>query len=147
MVPIRVSFIYLSSVVFIGLLVPADDDQLFGGSGVAASPFVIALKDAGIRDLPDFLNVVIIAGVSAIGAESIYVASRILRAMAHQRLIPSWVAKVDNKGRPRVAICITGFVAVILTYMNLSAGGIEVFNWLANITRFVPFSYHFQIES
>lgn len=115
-------------------MVSADDDRLFGGSGVAASPFVIALNDAGINGLPDFLNVVIIVGISAIGAESIYVASRQLRAMAHQRLIPGWIAKVDDKGRPRVSILITCFVAVILTYMNLSAGGITVFNWLANIT-------------
>lgn len=119
---------------FIGLLVPATSDRLLGSSGAAASPFVISIDEAGIKDLPDLLNVVIILGVMSIGAESVFVASRILRAMSHQRLIPDWVAKVDKKGRPRISLGITLAVAVALTYCNLSAGGIEVFNWLAQIS-------------
>ena len=53
--------------------------------------------------------------------------------MSHQRLIPSWVSKVDRRGIPRAALLITYLTAVALTYCNLSAGGIEVFNWLAQI--------------
>jgi yeast amino acid transporter len=133
LIPIRVSVLYLISMIFIGLLVPATDEHLLGGSGVAASPFVIALEEAGIKGLPELLNVVIMFGVAAIGAESVYIASRILRSMAHQRLIPGWVAKVDRQGRPRIALGITFAVAIALTYCNLSAGGIEVFNWLGQI--------------
>lgn len=119
--------------IFIGLLVSPTDEHLFGGSGVAASPFVIALENAGIEGLPDFLNVVIMLGVAAIAAESLYIASRMLRAMSHQRLIPAWVAGVDSKGRPRASLAITTIVAVILTYINLTGGGITVFNWLGQI--------------
>jgi amino acid transporter len=119
--------------IFIGLLVSPTDEHLFGGSGIAASPFVIALENAGIKGLPDFLNAVIMLGVAAIAAESLYIASRMLRAMSHQRLIPAWVAGVDSKGRPRASLAITAVVAVLLTYINLSAGGITVFNWLAQI--------------
>ncbi|KAK4505160.1 hypothetical protein PRZ48_003123 [Zasmidium cellare] len=133
LIPIRVTVLYLVSIVFIGLLVPATNERLLGGSGVAASPFVIALDEAGIPGLPELLNVVIMFAVAAIGAESVFVASRILRAMSHQRLIPAWVAKVDRRGRPRAALLITYASAVALTYCNLSAGGIEVFNWLAQI--------------
>jgi yeast amino acid transporter len=125
--------VYLISIVFIGLLVSPTDERLFGGSGIAASPFVIALDTVGIPGLPQLLNVVIMFAVASIGAESVYVASRILRSMAHQRLIPAWVAKVDGKGRPRNSLLITSAVAVALTYCNLSAGGITVFNWLAQI--------------
>lgn len=67
------------------------------GSGVAALLFVITLDDTGISGLPDFLDVVIIVGIFAIAAESIYVASRMLRAMARQRLISGWVTKVDDR--------------------------------------------------
>ncbi|KAF2766383.1 amino acid permease [Teratosphaeria nubilosa] len=133
LIPIRVTVLYLLSMIFVGLLVPATDENLLGGSGVAASPFVIALDEAGIRGLPTLLNVVIMFGVAAIGAESVYVASRILRAMSHQRLIPCVVAQVDRHGRPRVALGITFAVAIALTYCNLSASGITVFNWLAQI--------------
>lgn len=133
LIPIRVSVMYLVSMIFIGLLVSPTDEHLFGGSGVAASPFVIALNTAGIKGLPDFLNVVIMLGVAAIAAECLFIASRMLRAMSHQRLIPAWVAGVDSKGRPRASLAITTVTAVILTYINLTGGGITVFNWLGQI--------------
>lgn len=125
---------YFISVIFIGLLVSPTDTRLFGASGTAASPFVIALEDAGIKGLPDFLNIVILFAVVAVGAESVFIASRILRAMAHQRLIPGWLAKVDKKGRPIPSLLITTGLGIIFTYMNLSASGITVFSWLANIS-------------
>lgn len=120
-------------IVFISILVPADSPQLFGSSGVAASPFVIALNEAGITGLPDFLNAVILVAVASIAAESIFIASRMLRFMSHQNLIPQWFAQVDSRGRPRWSIAVTVLAAIALTYCNLSAGGIEVFTWLSQI--------------
>ncbi|KAL5322763.1 hypothetical protein ACEPPN_010739 [Leptodophora sp. 'Broadleaf-Isolate-01'] len=134
LVPIRVFSTFMLSIVFISLLIPQDDKRLFGGSGVAASPFVIALNDAGIKGLPDFLNVVMMIGIASIAVESIYISSRIMRSMALQGLIPKFIANVDREGRPRWALAFTVLVAVVLTYINLTAGGIEVFTWLVSIT-------------
>ncbi|CAI7624658.1 unnamed protein product [Penicillium glandicola] len=133
LIPIRVSFFYLVSVVLIGILISPYNVNLLGSSGVAASPFVIAIEQAGIKGLPDFLNVVIIFAVAAIAAESFFIASRILQSMAHQGLISGVVAKVDSRGRPRVSLAITSFLCIILTYINLSGEGTTVFNWLAQI--------------
>lgn len=94
---------------------------------------MIAINEAGITGLPDFLNVVILVAVASIAAESIFIASRMLRFMSHQDLIPQWFAKVDAKGRPRYSIAVTLVAAIALTYCNLSAGGIEVFTWLGQI--------------
>ena len=132
LIPARVTGFYLVSMMFVGLLVPANSDRLLGGSGVAASPFVISIDQAGIKGLPDLLNVVIIFAVMSIGAESVYIASRIMRAMSHQQLIPRWIARVDSRGRPRRALAITLTVAIALTYCNLSAGGIEVCEYNTN---------------
>jgi amino acid transporter len=53
----------------VGLLVPSTSPELLGGTGDASSsPFVIAIKSAGITVLPDLINVVIL--VSAISAAS-----------------------------------------------------------------------------
>lgn len=52
LVPFRVNFVYMLSVVFITLLVRSDDERLLGGSGVSASPFIIAVNDAGIPGIP-----------------------------------------------------------------------------------------------
>ena len=120
LVPFRVSFIYMISVVFIGILVRGDDDRLLGGSGVTASPFIVAVNDASIPGIGHILNIGMITGILAISAESIYLSSRVLRTMAYQGLIPKAIAKVDSKGRPRWALIITTVVAVVLTYINLS---------------------------
>ncbi|KAL1844423.1 hypothetical protein VTK73DRAFT_2586 [Phialemonium thermophilum] len=120
--------------VFIGLLVSPTNSQLFGNSGVTASPFVIAMSQAGIKGLPDFLNAVIMIAVASIAAESFFIASRILRSMAHQRLVPRILARVDRKGRPVPALLVTTALTILMSYINLSAGGITVFNWLAQIS-------------
>jgi amino acid transporter len=119
-VPWRVSVFYMVSVVLVSVLVPSSDERLLGGSGSAASPFVIAVDDAGIKGVPDLINACMIIGILAIALECIYLPSRILRTMALQKIIPSFIAQVDDKGRPRWALFITSIVGVVLTYMSLS---------------------------
>lgn len=147
LIPIRVTVFYLTSVTLIGILVSPEDKNLFGSSGVAASPFVIAINQAGISVLPDILNAVIITAVAAIAAESFFVASRILQSMAQQGLIHSYIAKVDSRGRPRVSLAITGVLAIILTYINLSSGGTTVFDWLAQVASTGYFMVWFVIST
>ncbi|KAF7558224.1 hypothetical protein G7Z17_g167 [Cylindrodendrum hubeiense] len=106
LVPFRVNIIYMLSVIFVTLLIPSNDDRLLGGSGVYW--FTIS--------------------------ESVYLASRVLRTMAHQKLIPEVIALVDSQGRPVWSLVITGATALLLTYLNLNGGGAEVFNWLLSIT-------------
>ncbi|OJD34602.1 aat family amino acid transporter [Diplodia corticola] len=134
MVTGRMFVIYMTSIMWISLLVPSDDDRLYGSSGAAASPFIISMQDAGITGLPHFLNGVIVVGVTAIACESIYIASRTLRSLAAQGLIPKFMATVDARGRPRGALVVTSVVAVTLTYINLSSGGVTIFTWFTSIT-------------
>ncbi|KIW63963.1 hypothetical protein, variant [Phialophora macrospora] len=134
LVPFRVNFIYMVSIIFITILVPSNDDRLLGGSGVAASPFVIAITDSGIPGIASLLNAGMICGVLAIAAESVYLSSRILRTMAHQRLVPERLARVDSKGRPRLALLITCLTATFLNYIQLSSGGLTALNWLVSLT-------------
>ncbi|KAH8666070.1 amino acid permease-domain-containing protein [Ilyonectria robusta] len=140
LVPIRVGFMYMVCVVFIGLLVPSTDPRLLGASGSAASPFVIAATNAGLKVIPDIINVCMIIGIVAIALESIYLPSRILRTMALQGLIPSKLAKCDELGRPRWALGISSVVGTIMTYMSLSGGGTTALNWFISITSASFFS-------
>ncbi|KAF2138161.1 uncharacterized protein K452DRAFT_234977 [Aplosporella prunicola CBS 121167] len=140
MVTGRMFIIYMLSIMWISLLVPENDPRLYGGGGAAASPFIIAMKDAGIDGLPDFLNGVIMVGVTAIACESVYIASRTLRSLAAQGLVFKFMATVDAHGRPRWSLFVTSVAAVILTYLNLSSGGVEVFTWFTSITSSSFFS-------
>lgn len=66
------------------------------------------------------MNACMIIGILAIAAESVYLASRVLRTMAHQKLIPELIARVDAQGRPVWSLVITGATALLLTYLNLN---------------------------
>ena len=85
-----------------------------------ADQVLVAVQDSGIPFISSLLNAGMMCGVLAIAAESVYIASRVLRSMAHQGLVSPRLAHVDDKGRPRLALVITCLIAVILGYIQLS---------------------------
>jgi yeast amino acid transporter len=120
-VPWRVAVMYCGSVILISVVVPSDNPNLLGGTGAAASPFVIAAASSGIKGIPDLINACMIIGIFAVGLESVFLPSRILRHMAIQKLVPEIFAKTDRAGRPRYALLLTLAVGVTLVYMGLSS--------------------------
>lgn len=135
----RLFFFFGTSVVFVSVLVPYTDSRLLGPSNIAASPFVIAMEDAGIKGLPDILNAVIIVGLFAIGAESLYITSRIGTAMARMGLFPASFGHVDRKGRPYISLTASSLLAIILTYINCSNTGGIIFTWFSSVGSTVYF--------
>jgi yeast amino acid transporter len=115
----------------VGLLVPHKDERLLGANpfiDVQASPFVIALNRANIPVFPDIVNVVILISVLSIGNSCVYGGSRTLTALAEQGYTPRIFAYVDRAGRPLMStILIIAFG--LLAYVNLSASGVDVFDW------------------
>ena len=120
LVPFRVNFVFLSSVLLTTFLVPSNDARLLGGTGITSSPFILACQEAGIGVVPHVLNAGMMVSIMGNGAEAVYISSRVLRTMAHQDLISEWFAQVDSKGRPRRSLVITAVAAVVLTYINLT---------------------------
>lgn len=51
----RVTFFYIVSLLLVGFLVPYDNPDLLNGTGSAASPFVIAIQNAGVKGVLSFL--------------------------------------------------------------------------------------------
>lgn len=124
---------YVLALLFAGLLVPYNSPQLIGNGDlidVKASPFVIAIKNAGISGLDDFVNVVIVISVLSIGNTCVYGGSRTLTALAEHGYAPKLFCYIDRAGRPLWSTAFTlafGFLA----YLGLSpVKGIQVFNWL-----------------
>jgi yeast amino acid transporter len=63
------------SLLFVGLLVSCEDERLLGANpfiDVAASPFVIAAKDAGLIGYDSFMNFIILISVISIGNSGVY---------------------------------------------------------------------------
>lgn len=126
----RITLFYILALLFVGLLVPSDDPDLFGGESYAdTSPFVIASRNAGLVGFDSFMNVVILVSVLSIGNSGVYGGSRTLCALAEQGYAPKILGYVDRAGRPLVAtVVVLAFSG--LSYIDLSSQGSVVFDWL-----------------
>lgn len=127
----RITLFYILCLLLIGMLVPSDSPRLIGASSVdaAASPFVIAIVNHGIKGLPSVVNVVILIAVLSVGNSAIYSCSRTLAALADQGFLPQIVGYIDNGGRPLVGIAITAFFGLICFVAQSKHEG-DVFNWM-----------------
>ncbi|KAG8936985.1 hypothetical protein FRC02_009122 [Tulasnella sp. 418] len=124
----RITIIYIVSLIFIGLLIPYND-ELLGGSGARHSPFVIVMTRAGLGGLAHLINVTILVAIMSIGVSSVYAGSRTLHALGEQGYAPKIFAYVDKAGRPLWAtVFICAFAPI--AYVVLSSNGGTVFDWL-----------------
>ncbi|KAK7898018.1 hypothetical protein LTR67_004650 [Exophiala xenobiotica] len=136
---VRILIFYELSIIFLTILVPYNSEKLLGTSTVASSPFVIAMVNAGIKGLPDLMNAVILLGLAAIGAESMYVSSRAMVAMAQMGMFPRFLGNIDKKGRPRWALLVTAVFSTMFTYINCSSTGGIIFTWFSSVSSTVYF--------
>ncbi|RKF81278.1 General amino-acid permease GAP2 [Golovinomyces cichoracearum] len=132
----RICIFYLFSVSIVSLLVPHGDDRLLGKTSYSkASPFVIAIKNAGITVIPSLMNFVILIAVLSVGNSAIYGSSRTLAALADQGQAPRILAYIDRQGRPIIAIFVSSIVG-FLCY--LVAGGPDMagtaLKWLYSVS-------------
>lgn len=127
----RITLFYIICLLLIGMLVPSNNPRLIGASSVdaAASPFVIAISEHGIRGLPSVINVVILIAVLSVGNSAIYTCSRTLVALSEQGFLPNIVSYIDREGRPMVGIAISSLFGLIAFVAQSEREG-DVFNWL-----------------
>lgn len=112
----RICLFYVVSLTIIGLLVPYTDKHLLSAENNAdavASPFVIAITNAGISGLPSVFNAVIMIAVLSVGNSSIYGSSRTLAALAEQHQAPKILAYIDRQGRPLVSIAVASSLGLL----------------------------------
>jgi len=136
---VRIILIFGSACVLVSVLVPYNEPLLLGTSNVAASPFVIAMGYAGIKVLPDIINVVLLICLCCIGSESIFIASRVQTAMSKMGMFPAIFGKVDSKGRPILSLATCFIIAIAMTYMCVSTTGAIAFNWFSSVSATTTF--------
>ncbi|KAK8170415.1 AAT family amino acid transporter [Phyllosticta citribraziliensis] len=134
----RIIVLLTPAFAFVLMLVPYTSPSLLGTSNAASSPFVVAMNQAGlVRGLPDLINAIIILSLFAIGAEALYLSSRIATAMARMGMFPAFMGKVDKAGRPIWSLATGATIGLVLTYVNCSSGGALMFTWLSSLTSIV----------
>lgn len=130
----RILFFYILGIAIIGLIVPYNDAGLKSdGSYTGASPWIIAMSNAGVRVLPHIFNAIVLISAFSAGSSYVYVSSRTLYALSLDRQAPALFRRVDRRGIPYVAVLVSWLVGA-LSYLGISSGGGTVFSWLSALS-------------
>lgn len=130
----RILFFYILGIAIMGLIVPYNDPGLESdGSYTGASPWIVAMNNAGVLVLPHIFNAVVLVSAFSAGSSYVYVASRTLYAMALDHQAPGVFRRVDKRGIPYVAVLLSWLVGA-LSYLGISSGGGTVFSWLSALS-------------
>jgi lysine-specific permease len=138
----RILLFYIGAIFVAGTLIPYTDPNLLNAdeSHIAYSPFTIVLQQ-----LPrigyyaaNLMNAVILSSVLSCGNSSMYVASRMLHAMAHSGKAPRVFGVLNRRGVPVLALVATGSVSV-LTFFSSQLGDKKIYQLLYNASSLTGF--------
>lgn len=133
----RILLFYVVLVFLLGMLVPYDSVELAsaiksGGNTATASPFVVAIKIAGIPTLPGILNACILIFVFSAANSDLYIASRTLYGLAHEGKAPKFFAKTDKRGIPIYALGLS-CAFCLLAFLGVNTSSYTVFGYFVNL--------------
>jgi amino acid transporter len=127
----RIFFFYIVCLFILGLVVPYTNENLLNSSGANSkySPFVIAIRLAGVKALPSVFNVIITISVISVANSCTFGSTRTLQALAERGMAPAKLAYVDPKGRPIWGVALQLLFGLLAFIAEDDNQGI-VFNWL-----------------
>ncbi|KAH8657665.1 amino acid permease-domain-containing protein [Xylariales sp. PMI_506] len=127
----RITLFYVVGLLLVGFLVSSDDPRLLSANDddPSASPFVIAIVNAGLKGYDSFMNVIILVSVLSIGVSCVYGGSRTVVALSQQGYGPKFFTYVDKSGRPLPAVALIILIG-FLGYLSVNGKGGTVFTWL-----------------
>ncbi|ODV77975.1 histidine permease [Suhomyces tanzawaensis NRRL Y-17324] len=129
----RISVFYMLSITLICFLVPYNDPSLLGNSSSSASPFVIAIKNGGVKVLPSIFNAVILLAVLSVANASVFASYKPLVALSEAGHGPKFLSYIDRKGRPIYSILIC-LAFGLIGFVSASSKQQVVFDWLLAIS-------------
>ncbi|KAN0065050.1 hypothetical protein ACQY0O_001545 [Thecaphora frezii] len=131
----RILLFYVLAIFTVSLTVPYNDARLLnGGDDASASPFVLAISNAGIKVLPDIINAVLLVTTWSAANSDLYASSRTVYALALEHKAPALLRKCTRNGVPYWSLAITSLFGP-LAYMAVGSGGAETaFGYLYDIS-------------
>jgi len=133
----RILLFYVVLVFLLGMLVPYNSPELKlaiekGGNTATASPFVVAIKLAGIPTLPGILNACIMLFVFSAANSDLYIASRTLFGLAHEGKAPKIFTRTDKRGVPIYALGLSTLFC-LLAFLGVNKDSYVVFGYFVNL--------------
>lgn len=137
---VRLVLFYITSAFLIGLIVSPTDPSLNLNSTAAKSPFVIAIKNAGISSLPSIINAALLTSAWSAGIAVLYINSRTLYGLYTRgdtpRFLNKWLGKLRKRdGLPWVCVLVSALFSPLCFFAaspEKSAG--TAFGYFANMT-------------
>ncbi|KAJ0310354.1 hypothetical protein COL516b_002154 [Colletotrichum fioriniae] len=131
----RLIVFYIGGTIAISVICPSNAPALTSGSsGAAASPWVVGIKNAGIKGLDSVINAVVVTAAWSAGNSFLYLASRSLYSMACEGSAPRIFKRCTKQGVPIYAVIASSLFS-LLAYMNVNSNAADVFNWLLNLVN------------
>ncbi|HLQ13495.1 MAG TPA: amino acid permease [Steroidobacteraceae bacterium] len=119
----RILLFYIGSIFVVGTLISFNDPNLLHGDEghIAYSPFTMVFQHMPRIGYyaAHLMNAVILSSVLSCGNSSMYVASRMLYAMAHSRKAPRLFGRLSRRGVPVAALLATGLVSATAFFTSL----------------------------
>jgi len=138
----RILLFYVGAIFVIGTLISYTDPNLLNAdeSHIAYSPFTMVFGE-----LPRFgyyaanlMNAVILSSVLSCGNSSMYVASRMLHAMADSGKAPKMFGTVNMRGVPVTALLATGLLST-LAFFSTTVGEHKIYQLFYNASSLSGF--------
>lgn len=131
---IRTFTLYVLAILILSLIVSSNDESIASSTGTAeGSPWVIAIKRAGINVLPHVINAIVLTSAFSAANLGLVHCLRGLFALASVGNAPKIFLKTNSRGIPMYGIAF-GALFLPLCYMSVSETSANVFNWFQNIT-------------
>ncbi|KAF9218914.1 hypothetical protein BS17DRAFT_790496 [Gyrodon lividus] len=130
----RLLVFYIGGVIIIGLLVPSNNPLLdVNSQNASASPFVIAINQAGIKGLPSVINAAVLSSAWSAASSDLYIASRALYGLAASGSAPKIFLRTSRSGLPYVSVAVCASFS-LLAYMAVGSSSGMVFTWFSSMT-------------
>jgi amino acid permease len=144
----RILLFYIGSIFVGGPLMPFTDPNLLRGDEghVALSPYTMVFQQMPTVGYyaASLMNAVILTAVLSCGNSSMYVASRMLHAMAHSSKAPRACARLNRRGVPAIALIATALVS-LLTFFSSTVGDQKIYQIFYNASSLTGFLIWFGI--
>ena len=136
----RIMLFYVFAILIIGLLIPYTDPQLLKNetADISVSPFTLVFEHAGLLSAAAVMNAVVLTSVLSAGNSGMYASTRMLYALAEQRMAPRIFARVAANGVPIIALLATTLIAALCFLSNIFSPQ-RVYIWLLNLSGMCGF--------
>lgn len=136
----RFGIFFIGGSLTVGVLLAYNDPTLVAilsgtksGSGTAAaSPYVIAMQNLGVKGLPNLVNALLVTSIFSAGNTYTYCATRSLYGLALEGRAPKILRFCTKSGVPVFCFAIT-MVFPCLSFLQLGNGSAVVLGWLINL--------------